>query len=753
MGLHKPFDRPFIVLGGSTMTSGGSLNLAKGQFGIFSANPKNSSVDGLLAVSSFAGVPQDERYYIKVGRSDVPVTRSQSDKSNSTYPFRLSDIKALDVSAPQITEPEVDEVILGYNGIDDATAITLKKGDRKIITLELSGEAIGLMGYEHSKVYIDQYIDPEKCYGTNPCEDCDNCEDVNPLFPILEVIEQFKDHKLRGNRNLTDFVDITPIQECATSPEPTEVPKDFQCLEVCDTGDSNALALVAAQVPGYKVTRISRVGATSTYQVLTDDGVSLPDFAQTVKSLIKGCEDCPAGYTEVEGGILYAVSLEDEGADESATVETLANAVAGTGTKQGQQDGVGFYTVVLSSSLSLANSQVFVTANPTSTIKEIGAVAAVCENATVTNISWAVCGTCNVIEEDYTLVVPDACNGSVLAELQEFYPDLVITETQDTTKSEITVTLTGTSGTANVNIGGVDYLATFNTDLATTVTDFIAAHGAAITTATGLTAAPSGVDGIVLTGDVTAGSVAVAVANVSGDLAGSAVETPVSLVGGCQRSYSTTVVSNLVCEECDPIFKDTYITEAPGNYLERKWVKVDDTATYTDCKVGIRFKGKLFQVFADECVKDEIGFIDGSVNVRVVGGFVTEVREGIGSTEDSPFNVEYLSRWRPRTHMGGNFYQIEDESHVYFLGEPRSKDDNVRKLFKGDESVLIPDAQYIDYALTVKREISAQSFGQTHDDNLIYHVLVEVGRHEGVEALLNSLAGAAGVTSVQATGV
>jgi len=43
-----------------------------------------------------------------------------------------------------------------------------------------------------------------------------------------------------------------------------------------------------------------------------------------------------------------------------------------------------------------------------------------------------------------------------------------------------TVTLTGTSGTANVAVNGVDYLATFNTNLTTTASDFVTAHGATL---------------------------------------------------------------------------------------------------------------------------------------------------------------------------------------------------------------------------------------------------------------------------------
>ena len=46
-----------------------------------------------------------------------------------------------------------------------------------------------------------------------------------------------------------------------------------------------------------------------------------------------------------------------------------------------------------------------------------------------------------------------------------------------------TVTLTGTSGTANITVDGTAYLVTFNTNLTTTASDFVTTHSAALSTA------------------------------------------------------------------------------------------------------------------------------------------------------------------------------------------------------------------------------------------------------------------------------
>ena len=117
-----------------------------------------------------------------------------------------------------------------------------------------------------------------------------------------------------------------------------------------------------------------------------------------------------------------------------------------------------------------------------------------------------------------------------------------------------TVTLTGTSGTANVTVGGVAYLATFATNLNTTHANFVALHAAALL-----------LRGITLTGSTTAIFTSTipgqptptpAVANVSGDLAGSNAATtgntaPSALASG----ESITIFEDLVTN-CNRVLKE-----------------------------------------------------------------------------------------------------------------------------------------------------------------------------------------------------
>lgn len=77
------------------------------------------------------------------------------------------------------------------------------------------------------------------------------------------------------------------------------------------------------------------------------------------------------------------------------------------------------------------------------------------------------------------------------------------------------VTLTGTSGTANITVGGVNYLATFTTNLTTSANNFVTSHSTALS-ALGITVtANSGVLTFVADTDTFP---TITRANVSGDL-------------------------------------------------------------------------------------------------------------------------------------------------------------------------------------------------------------------------------------------
>jgi hypothetical protein len=582
-------------------------------------------------------------------------------------PFSLNDIVGLSVSAPERTEQSLDEVIIGYDGFNANTAFNFQTGDAYFrLSLELKGGAVAFRGGSGDTEVVNINVEVPECDPFNNCEDCDECGPVDCKSITLEAIERLKRKQLSGGLTVDQLIDITPVFSCDTPAQLDEIPYDYYCLDVCDTGTDEALALVAAQY-NTKVVRTNRVGSTSTYQLLLPQSAGAPsDFVQTIASLIKGCEACPEGYTEVPGGFVYAVTVEDDGVDLTATFEAeVPNIVAGTTIKaEGQNDGVGYYTFVVTAKLTdsdISTLLSFDEAMSTATFSKAFKVSSICDNSTVSKTAWTLCGSCNVIEQTYSIVLPDTeCGETRLDELNSYYD------------TEVVVATVGEAEDRQA----------------------------------------------------------------------------------CQTRYLTTVVSNIVCDECDPIFKDYYITSAPESYDTYKWELVSTPATLPsgNCLCGIRFKSREFILQGDEALRDLVGFTETSTQIRVAAGYPEEIREGIGRLPKGRYEPKYLSRWIPRTHLAGNLRAFENEGRAYFRGLNYRKD-YLGRLLRGETSNMEDESkQYIQYTLKVSHFNHTQSFAGRINEDINYDIFVEVGRHQAVEDLLNNLASNAGIAPVQAFG-
>ncbi len=431
MGNNKALDLHLFTIGGAAKTSGGSNSLAKGQLAF--TDQKVGTVDGTQIISTFNGKQKkDRRYALQVGVTDVDPTRSRSNKAMSTEVFAINDIVGLTVSAPKQTEQVLDELTIGYDGINADTSFNFKTGDSYFrISVGVSGDSVAFLGGGVNSVIASVNIEIPSCNPFDTCEDCDNCDTVDCKSITEQAIEALKGTSIGGDATLQDVVEITPVFSCDSDVTATLIPYDYYTLDVCDAGSEGALALVQAQY-NLPVKRLDRVGALTTYQLLSlqDDGAP-DDYSQSIASLIKGCEDCPEDYTAVDGGLLYAFSIEDDGVDKSALIEALPNYVTATVVRaEGHAYGIGFYTAVLSAALTDAQITTFLggaVPSNTATIQKVGLVSALCTNDDTTDITWTLGDTCNAIEEDYVITLPDNnCGDDRLVELQGAYPALTV---------------------------------------------------------------------------------------------------------------------------------------------------------------------------------------------------------------------------------------------------------------------------------------------------------------------------------------
>ena len=745
MGLNKAFDRSFFIIDGKVKTSGGSNHLAKGQ--LAAVHQSKGTADGLKVLSTFAGEPKDQKFItLRVGKEKKTPGRSYSDKDFSTVPFSLNEIVELSVSAPKITEHIVDEVVIGYDGTP-GSELTFKTGDAYFrLALELKGGAIEWRGGKNDTEFVAINVEIPACDPFDTCDTCTNCNSVDAKAIVMEAVERLRRKQLTGGKTVADFIDITPVLSCDNDVTATLIPYNFYTLNICDTGDDSAKAVIQAQYNS-PVKRVNRKGSTSTYEILATSAPSGAFFK--VASFMPGCDTCPPSYSTQVGGYVYAFTIEDDGTSLTTTTifTSLPGYITDTLVKSGNSAGVGFYTAAFTSKLSDSAISSFLGGTAprnTATVELVGKVSDLCTSTSTSTIAWNLDRTLNAVKESYSIWLPDTnCGESRLEELQSVYANLTVNLAQ-----KIDFTFTGTSGELEFYLFGEYYSITFNTSLAATATNFVNLHSAALLQV-GLKVTASGA--VLTFENVSVGMPEISFGNVSGDLYGTTT-TVANIEAGCQTKYITSVITNLVGEECDPIYKDAYLSEAPASYENVDWVKTVNSTTEKsgNCKAGIRFKSRVFTLDGDEALRNLVGFTETSTQIKVAAGFPEEIREGIGRLPKGNFEGKYLSRQQHRTHLAGNLRHLENEGRAYFGGLNNDKD-YLGRLLRGETSNMQDNTvQYIQYKLKVSSFNHTQGFAGRTNDDINYNFFVEVGRHKDLENLLNKLAASAGVEGVTA---
>jgi hypothetical protein len=667
----------------------------------------------------------------------------------SNFPFSLNEVEKVAISMPTRTEQSVDELTIGFDGFDPATAFQFKRGQAPFaLTVELSGGALQYRGGGHSDVEvinIIKEIDAWDPYDT--CDEPDTCAAV-PCQPILEdIIDRLKRKELGAGAKVEEVAEVTPVIECTDESSQGTTAFRYYTLTLCDTGDDEALNFVQSQY-SFPVKVLSRSGSNTTYQVFA---ASAPTgYKQTIPSILKGCEACPAGYDAVEGGYVYAITIVDGGANSGSTITAnLANAkyVSGTIDKQGNSGSTGFYTALYTAPITAAEISTFVnsTANnrATATISLVGEKEAFCDNDTETTVAWVAGESCNATTQTYSIVLPDnECGEDRLTELRNRYgSSVVIGDSADF--SSVAVTLTGTSGTANIEVDGEDYLATFASSLTTTAANFVTAHATALA-AEGVTVTAAAAV-LTFTG-ANALVEGIAIANATTDLAGTVADAePTEDRKACQTRYELPVVTNFVCEECDEVFKAFWTSEAPEPFDSKEWTLISgDVNASEGCLCGIRIKGKTFIISAEEALRDMAGFTETSVQVRASAGYSLEIREGIGYIDRGVYRANYLSRFIPRTHLMGNLRKLEQESRALFLNEQYSSN-YMKRVLRAEESVIQDNLQQVvQVTVRVRHNNLSQSLGGVHIEPIEYHLTAPLGSHQPLVDLVNALGAASG---------
>lgn len=735
---HGALSKPVVV--SNVRTTGYAGNLAKGELAIV----KNKAVkgQGAVVVSSFAGMTAQDQISFRVGEYTTPANlRTKEVASQSTGFFPIGSIVDIKAYAPTNVELKVDEIELGYDGINEDTGLYIPEGKSAAMDIVVYGEVASVFfGRDHYRIEKRAYR-----------------EVGETMQQVIErLVAELNDDLVpaaNGYASTTDklsqYLDIKVINS-ETTAITNGVESVFSTLTVEDNGDSNDLGDIQAQYPAYKVERTDRIDRSSTYTILHPESVTLADYVKTtVKTDGKGCEDCQAGYTLIPGGYVYHVSLEDDGANSTATVQAIPGAIAGSAVKLGNKDGRGTYSVVLTAVLTSAQETTFTTANPTSELSLKGDIIAICSDTDTVTTAWVDGETCVSTTKDYSIILKDnECGQSRLTELQAYYPDLTIVEGGFTGGSTQTATITGTTGNLSLVIGGTTYSVAFTTDLATTVALFVSTHAATILSAKGVTVtgattvltfkAPSEAFPTIT---ATAGGLTETLSAVTADVATS--------VGGCKRVYSTTVNTNIVCDECSDIYLQPFVGQAPEPFEEIYWKEAG--VVYSDtAKMGISIKGKPFYLYPEIYEEDFIPFYETSLKVLSAsfGWRQDDILNYTGSTYDPDLEfarAEKLQYAVDVNNLGRNFFGAERMGALHYTNKTVYDKNLFARSNFSQERKLDYHSRYVQYHIMYRDQLMSQGGASRSDITHDFMIIIKEGENAALQTLLGSLAAKVGL--------
>lgn len=730
-GIHSALSRHLFTIDGAVKTTGVGSRLAQGQFALVQKDKPvtigTQSGAAVVSANLISALSPNATLEMRMGKFQLPnPTNVYNNKANASETFRLGDIKAIKTVAPKFSEQKYDSWIIGYDGINPSTALTIPEGGYSVVDISFCGDALEFVtGTSHhlAKFHIQREVGQ-------------SMQEV-----IQELYRNIQNYTFQGNIPLTSLASVKLVDSTAEALTGTEYV--FATLTVQDQGLPADLARIQAQYD-YTVVVKDRQGINTIYSVMRPEGVALADYVKSFGGYVKGCEDCPAGYTELAGGVIYSVALEDDGGSSAALVQALPGAVASSAVKVGNSDGMGTYTVVLDNELTVAEINTFVNAGTiqkTAEIQLVGAVAELCNNTAETEFTWVDGDSCFATTETYQIQLQDNdCDGSRLEELQAAYPQLsiAVVNTDFATRA---VTLTGTSGTANINVKGVNYLATFATSLPVTATSFVTTHSTALATAgVQVTANGAVLTFRALNSEVTGITVTNVVTNLAGTLG---AVTPIASQGGCQTVYQTTVPTDVVCEDCDPIFTELFTSEGPNAFEGIEWRRVV-VAGEGDGLMGIKITGKPIIQRPEDIARDEIPYYETSARIMVAGGYAEEINLSTFVSIE-PFAIKQLGWAQDRDNLGWHLLPWEEASRVYFEGTFRHKNNMYARQVLGEASNLNFSAQYVGFEITIVDRKFSQGAGHSSNIGTSYTIWAEVGFHQDLQVLVNQLAAKVGI--------
>lgn len=431
MGVAKSFRDVFIVNNPALLGSGANTSaLAISQIGIFNYNPKTDLLSTATPVYQ-----ANKTIQLIVGTPQVPTNLlgAIADESKVSKPIKGKQIISWTGRAAKRGQTQI--VAVGYDGFDQTKTISAQCQEHKTVFLKLSGGPIDQGFHTDGRGLVRQYSIFSGC-----CDDCGNdCASVNAETMADDLVNQINTDPILSLGSATNspysqnsftnrlvrakkIVAAAPLAPASTCQQ--------YLLQVCDNGDDVSLGAVQAQYPSGNTTvsRINRVGSTSTYQLIQATGVPAPaPFNNSSLPIITDCATCPVGYTLTTG--LFATKITRQDAGNAAALTQLRtdygiiNASGETSVRLIYQYGQSTYLVTK----NVAITAPAVVGDFTESLG--GVLRSSCVITSPSTIAWTLGQVQNVFTKTYNITLEDSiCGVSRLTNLQNAYPTLVIVD-------------------------------------------------------------------------------------------------------------------------------------------------------------------------------------------------------------------------------------------------------------------------------------------------------------------------------------
>ena len=443
--------------------------------------------------------------------------------------------------------------------------------------------------------------------------------------------------------------------------------------------------------------------------------------------------------------------MADANTDQTGLVDNLPGYVATTVEKVGDNNGVGTYLVVVDDALTEAEKTTFLATNAiagTASFTELGTVEDACKKSATTAYTWVAGESCVATTKQFSIVLPDTeCGATRLAELQSVYSDLVIEEGAPTGSATQTVTVAVDAAIA-VIVDGVTYNTADAGTVAQTATAFFTTHAAAILAATG-TVVTNPSAGVILFTDSAVGFPTITCA---GQTVGAIDYVTTAAAGGCKRTYSTYVTTNLVCEECSDIFLQPFYATAPDTFEGVAWEELIP-AFDANAKMGIFVKGKPFYIYPEAHEEDFIPFVETSLKVKSISfgakGSLLLNYDGSPYDPDTEFApVRKLQYAQDVNNDAQSLFGSERMGNQHFANKPIHKKNLFARANMSQERLLKYSKKYVQFAVKYQDNGLSQMGASRSDITHEFRIIVEYGKHVDLQDTLNSLAGKLGLEAV-----